>query len=47
MYEIFVINTLIGYFKTEISNTFKLALDALIIELSNGEKAKIKVTCLS
>lgn len=42
-----VIETLIGYFKDEISNKVKRVTDGLIVNLANGTHAKIKVVCLS
>lgn len=42
----FIMDTLLGYFKTEISNKVKEKNGELIVEFADGKKAKIKLISL-
>lgn len=47
MNDNFVIDTLLGYFNSEISNEVEKTSDGLIINLADGTKAKVGIISLS
>lgn len=47
MNDDFVIDTLLGYFNSEVSNKVEKKSDGLIITLADGTKAKIGIISLS